>query len=245
MNYCFLFGFSSKLSLVLTRLRIHIQRVIVLLALARWLPSVWTADLSRRNKRVIETGGVAPPVGCVRGGWVGAGGLRLTSATFPSGGGGPHTLAKHADFVSSHGISRLGYGDWSCSSPYTFVLTRLLINTHVTELTLTHLTAILTKSYRISETKKNDTHVMQTQTTLTQMRLNMRPRPRQTPQGSTAVRRVTVWWHRWHEQRTTGNSMWHMWQMTRTASCQYMGCARHRRAISKHQRSPFLIWDGT
>ena len=35
--------------------------------------------------------------------------LRLTSATFPSGGGGPHTLtsSKQADFVSSHRISRL------------------------------------------------------------------------------------------------------------------------------------------
>ena len=64
-----------------------------------------------------------------------------------------------------------------------------------TDVTLTHLIESNTDDKKVTGSlrqQKSSTHVMQTQTTLTQMRLNMRPRPRQTPQGSTAVRRVTV-----------------------------------------------------
>ena len=61
---------------------------------------------------MIETGGVAKEgvghtVGLelaglgLEGGWKGVGGLRLTSATFPSGGGGPHTLTSSKQTVSA------------------------------------------------------------------------------------------------------------------------------------------------
>ena len=64
-----------------------------------------------------------------------------------------------------------------------------------TDVPLTHLIESNTDDKKVTGSlrrQKSSTHVMQTQTTLTQMRLNMGPRPRQTPQGSTAVRRVTV-----------------------------------------------------